>query len=260
MEARASHSASPRSSPARPASARHSSRSGCAPLPRAASSSPPAAAGRRRLRLGRGLNRLHAHAAVPGGRRRPVEVIHFYQAKQSERDGEQDASRYSSLTISPTWRALAPEQKGARILVLDPFVAMIPPSLNAHRDQHMRRAIAPLAHLAHQLDAVVPADPALEQVPRGRRAQSAARAPIGFGAAARSVLLFAPSPDDPDGEAGNQRILALRQEQPGPQGAIAGLQDRDTGHRGRHGPDRDVGRCAARRGERLSGRSARQRH
>jgi hypothetical protein len=138
--------------------------------------------------------------------------IHFYQAKESDK-GDQDPSLQlpDDIAVIDRWMTVT----GARILVLDPFVAMLPPSLNSHRDQHMRRAIAPLAHMCHERDAVVILILHLNKAQEGD-ALSRLSGSIGFGAAARSVLLFAPSPDDPDGENGNQRILAHAKSNLGP--------------------------------------------
>jgi len=91
--------------------------------------------------------------------------------------------------------------------VLDPIVAMIPVSLNTHRDQHVRRALAPLAHIANERRAAVVV---VMHLNKNAEADALSRlsGSIGFGGAARSVLLFAADPDDPEGEQGNRRILA----------------------------------------------------
>jgi AAA domain len=94
-----------------------------------------------------------------------------------------------------------------RIIVLDPIVAMIPPSLNTHRDQDVRTALAPLAALVdkHHVACIL-----VMHLNKNTEADALNRlsGSIGFGGAARSVLLFANNPDDPDGEQGDQRILA----------------------------------------------------
>ncbi len=134
-------------------------------------------------------------------------LIHFYQAKQqsSAHGDETDPSLQlpADIPIIDQWIT----DTSSRILVLDPFVAMLPPALSAHKDQHMRRAIAPLAAMAHKHDLVVLLILHLNKSVEGD-ALSRLSGSIGIGAAARSVLLFAPSPDDPDGENGNQRVLA----------------------------------------------------
>lgn len=95
----------------------------------------------------------------------------------------------------------------ARILVCDPVVALIPTNLNTHRDQDTRRALAPLMHIAERhsiaVCLVMHLNKTIEADALNRLSGS-----VGFGGAARSVLLFAPDPDDPEGENGNRRILA----------------------------------------------------
>ncbi len=99
------------------------------------------------------------------------------------------------------------KESGARIVVLDPIVAMIPTNLNTHRDQHVRRALAPLARIANDRSAAVIAVMHLNKSAEGD-ALSRVSGSIGFGGAARSVLLFAQDPNDPEGETGKRRILA----------------------------------------------------
>jgi len=133
--------------------------------------------------------------------------IHFFQHKQkSTRNGEeQDPSIQlpDDIPVVDEWL----KRSGARLVVLDPIVALIPPSLNAHRDQHVRRAIAPLARMADERHVAVLA---IMHLNKDREAGALNRlsGSIGFGAAARSVLIFGSDPDDPEGETGNQRILA----------------------------------------------------
>ncbi|HXD54715.1 MAG TPA: AAA family ATPase [Solirubrobacteraceae bacterium] len=104
---------------------------------------------------------------------------------------------------------------GARLLVLDPIIAMIPAALSGHKDQHVRRALAPLARMAHEHDVAVIA---LMHLTKDREADALNRlnGSVAFGAAARSVLLLAEDPDDPEGENGNRRILAHVKSNLGP--------------------------------------------
>lgn len=133
--------------------------------------------------------------------------VHFFEAKErNTRHGDEtDPSLRlpDDIPILDQWM----QETGAQILVLDPFVAMLPPALNAHRDQHIRRALAPLAHMCHERNLVTLLILHLNKSQEGD-ALSRLSGSIGIGAAARSVLLFAPSPDDPDGENGNERVLA----------------------------------------------------
>jgi len=104
---------------------------------------------------------------------------------------------------------------GARLLVIDPLVAHLPEKIDSHRDQSVRRALAPLYRLAKNTDCAVVAVLHLNK--------SAGLAPlmrlpgsVAFGNAVRSVLLLERDPDDPDGERGHRRILAHIKSNLGP--------------------------------------------
>jgi hypothetical protein len=93
---------------------------------------------------------------------------------------------------------------GVRLLVIDPLVAHLPGEVNSHRDQDVRRALAPLARLAEEADAAVLLIVHLNKasVPQvlGRVGGS-----IAIVAAARSMLLLGSDADDREG---STRILA----------------------------------------------------
>jgi hypothetical protein len=95
----------------------------------------------------------------------------------------------------------------ARLVVVDPLVAHLPMHIDSHKDQSVRRALAPLYRLAEAQNCAVLAllhlNKAQGLAPLMRLGGSGA-----FGNAARSVLLLDRDPDDPDGEEGNQRVLA----------------------------------------------------
>lgn len=95
----------------------------------------------------------------------------------------------------------------ARLVIVDPLVAHLPMHIDSHRDQSVRRALAPLYRLAEAQNCAVLAllhlNKATGLAPLMRLGGSGA-----FGNAARSVLLLDRDPDDPDGEEGNQRVLA----------------------------------------------------
>ncbi|SEH10161.1 AAA family ATPase [Thermoleophilum album] len=93
---------------------------------------------------------------------------------------------------------------GARLLVIDPLVAALGGGIDAHRDQDVRRALAPLAQLAEQADLAVLATIHLR---KGGAADALDRVSgsIAFTAAARSVLAFGRAPNDEDGPS---RVLA----------------------------------------------------
>jgi hypothetical protein len=91
--------------------------------------------------------------------------------------------------------------------VLDPVVAHLSNNVDSHRDQSTRAALAPLARIADETGcAIVGA----HHLNKGLSNDALVRASgsIAFTAAARSVLLFAGDPDDPDGEEGRGRALA----------------------------------------------------
>jgi hypothetical protein len=95
----------------------------------------------------------------------------------------------------------------ARLLIVDPLVAHLPTEIDSHKDQSMRRALAPLYRLAQELDCAVVVcihlNKAQGMQPLQRLSGSGA-----FGAAARSVLLLDRDPDDPDGAQGRRCVLA----------------------------------------------------
>jgi putative DNA primase/helicase len=129
--------------------------------------------------------------------------IHFFEAVQRGDDAAASLSVPEDMALLDAWV----EETGARLLVLDPLVAFIHTSLNSHKDQHVRAALAPLARVCHERDL---AALLILHLNKDREAGALNRlsGSIGFGAAARSVLLFAHDPDDPDGENGNRRVLA----------------------------------------------------
>jgi hypothetical protein len=95
----------------------------------------------------------------------------------------------------------------ATLLVVDPLVAHIPMEIDSHKDQSVRRALAPLYRLADEqrcaVVAVMHLNKAQGLAPLARLSGSGA-----FGNLARSVLLLDRDPDDPGGEEGNRRVLA----------------------------------------------------
>ena len=95
---------------------------------------------------------------------------------------------------------------GARLVVIDPLNAHLSDQTSTHRDHSVRRALAPLAAMAeHGIAIVVVAHLNKAQ---GTDAIYRVGGSIGLVGAARSVLLLARDPDDPDGEDGDRRALA----------------------------------------------------
>lgn len=96
---------------------------------------------------------------------------------------------------------------GVRLIVFDPFVAYLPGKVNSWQDQSLRGALAPLAALAQEQQTAVLL---VAHLNKGQSADPLRRlgGSIGLAAAARSVLLLARDPDDPEGITGPMRVLA----------------------------------------------------
>lgn len=99
------------------------------------------------------------------------------------------------------------ERTGARLLTVDPIVASLSGEINSHRDQDIRRVLAPLAQLAEQYDvaAIIVMHVNKSQAKELMRRVGGS---VGFSGAARSILLLGRDPNDPDGERGPRRVLA----------------------------------------------------
>ena len=94
------------------------------------------------------------------------------------------------------------ERVGAVLVVIDPLMAFLPGDVNSHRDQDVRRALAPLARLAERTGAAVVV---IRHLNKGAGGNALYRGggSIGIVGAARSGLLIAKHPED-DG----RRVLA----------------------------------------------------
>jgi putative DNA primase/helicase len=92
---------------------------------------------------------------------------------------------------------------GARLVILDPLMAYLGADVSAHRDQDVRRALAPLARLADQTGAAVLVVRHLNKRSEGNPLYRGGGS-IGIIGAARSGLLVAKDPDDEE-----RRILAV---------------------------------------------------
>ena len=95
----------------------------------------------------------------------------------------------------------------AKLVVFDPLVAYLPARVNTWQDQSLRGALAPLAALAEEQGTAMLL---IAHLNKGRDADPLRRlgGSIGLAAAARSLLLLARDPDDPDAETGARRVLA----------------------------------------------------
>jgi RecA-family ATPase len=96
---------------------------------------------------------------------------------------------------------------GAKLIVIDPLNAHLPGKVNTWQDQSVRLALAPVAQLAEESGAAVLV---VSHLNKGQGTDPLQRlgGSIGLAAAARSVLLLARDPDDPEGERGSRRVLA----------------------------------------------------
>jgi hypothetical protein len=99
--------------------------------------------------------------------------------------------------------ARALERVDARLLVVDPLMAFLPPDVNSHRDQDVRRALAPLVELADETGVAVVCIRHLNKS-GGANPKYRGGGSIGLLGAARTGLLVAEDPDAPD----SRRILA----------------------------------------------------
>lgn len=99
------------------------------------------------------------------------------------------------------------EETGAKLVVIDPLMAHLEGRVDSHRDQSMRSVLAPFHHLAQEHGCAVVV---LVHLNKGAGLDAGQRigGSIAIAAAARSVLLLARDPDDPNGEQGESRVLA----------------------------------------------------
>jgi hypothetical protein len=99
--------------------------------------------------------------------------------------------------------AAAAREHEARALFVDPLMAALPGQVDSHRDQDVRRALAPLAQLAEDADLAVIA---VLHLRKGSAPEALDRisGSVAFTAAARSVLAFGLA----DEEDGPGRVLA----------------------------------------------------
>jgi AAA domain len=118
---------------------------------------------------------------------------------------------------SPDGRLLIPDdaaelerlvaERQADLVIVDPLVAHLPGEINSWHDQSIRLALAPLHALAERQNCAVLA---LAHLNKSTSTDWLRRigGSIGITGAARSVLLLARDPDDPEGEKGRRRVLA----------------------------------------------------
>lgn len=102
------------------------------------------------------------------------------------------------------------ERVGAALVVVDPLMAFLSGDVNGHRDQDVRRALAPLAILAEETGAAVVVVRHLNKATGGAAIYRGGGS-IGIVGAARSALLVAKDPEDED-----RRVLAPLKANLGP--------------------------------------------
>ena len=96
-------------------------------------------------------------------------------------------------------------QYGARLLIVDPFSASLGTGVDSHRDQDVRRTLAPLAQLAEDAELAVLLLAHFNKA-QGGDSLSRVLGSRGLTAAVRSVLVFGRAPDAEDGSP--DRVLA----------------------------------------------------
>jgi hypothetical protein len=120
-----------------------------------------------------------------------------------------DGSR-SPLTLPHDSEQLAQTiaEHAVRLVIVDPIVSFLDDNYDAYKNQKVRRALAPLHAAAQQLACTVllVLHPNKTQTndPAVRIGESHA-----FQALSRSVLVLGPDPQDPDGERGSRKALAV---------------------------------------------------
>lgn len=92
----------------------------------------------------------------------------------------------------------------ARLVVIDPLMAFLPGEVNSYRDQDVRRILRPISDLAERTGAAIVLVRHLSKA-AGVSPLYRGGGSIGIIGAARSGLLIAKDPDDPEGD---RRILA----------------------------------------------------
>ncbi len=99
-------------------------------------------------------------------------------------------------------------ERGAnpQLLVIDPIAAFIPDRIDSYKDAAVRRALAPLAGMAEDVDIAAAVVMHLTK-DDSQRLVSRVSGSVAFVNAARSVLAMVRDPDDPDGEQGTRRVL-----------------------------------------------------
>lgn len=106
----------------------------------------------------------------------------------------------------------------ADLLVIDPMMAFFPPQASANNDQRIRQSLMPLAAVAHDTGCAVLLVRHLSKA-AGRNAVYRGSGSVGILGTARTGLLLARHPDDPD-----LRVLAMTKTNLGPVAQSVGFR------------------------------------
>ena len=102
--------------------------------------------------------------------------------------------------VEKVWRLVS--QHRARLVIVDALMSVLDASINAHRDQHVRQALTPLAAMAEETGAAVILNRHFRK--SEGRALERGSGSVAFGAVARSELVVGRDPDDE-----TKRVLAV---------------------------------------------------
>ena len=119
-------------------------------------------------------------------------------------EGEPEHSRPVSLPEDIALLEDAIERVAARLVIVDPLMAFLSSYTNAHKDQDIRHVLARLKSLAESTGVAMVLVRHLNKLPGGNPLYRGGGS-IGIIGAARSGLIVAQDPDDPDGK---RRVLA----------------------------------------------------
>jgi hypothetical protein len=111
--------------------------------------------------------------------------------------GEGNAERLISVPEDLPVIEAAAARVGARLIVLDPIMALLSGGVDSHRDQDIRRALAPLARMAERTKAAVVIVRHLNKGGQGSSPLYRGGGSIGIVGAARSGFLVAKDPGNP---------------------------------------------------------------
>lgn len=129
-----------------------------------------------------------------------ADVTRVHALVAAKRDGKPEAP--PTLPTDLDQLEIAVRTTSARLVIIDPLMAYLGGEVDAHRDQDVRRALAPLSKLAETTGA------AIVIVRHLRKSAGSAiyrgGGSIGIVGAARSALMAAKDPDDP-----SARLLAM---------------------------------------------------